>query len=230
MQSPSLSRRLAAEAVGSALLLATVIGSGIMAEELAGGNAALALLGNTLATGAILVVLVLALGPISKAHLNPAVSAVFALRRELTVASWALYAAAQTAGAIVGVLLAHSMFSQPLLQLSSTARTGPGQWLAELVATFGLIGAILCVSKSRPASVAYAVGLYISAAYWFTSSTSFANPAVTVARALSDTFAGIDAANAPAFVIAQFAGALAAFWFFVWLLDARADGHEARAR
>lgn len=198
-----------------------------MADELAAGNAALALLGNTLATGAILVVLVLALGPISGAHLNPAVSAVFALRRELTIAYCALYAAAQTVGAIVGVLLAHSMFSQPLLQLSTTVRTGPGQWLAELVATFGLIGAILCVAKSRPASVAYAVGLYISAAYWFTSSTSFANPAVTVARALSDTFAGIDAANVPAFVIAQFAGALVAFWFFVWLLGARTEGHEA---
>jgi glycerol uptake facilitator-like aquaporin len=226
--SPSLSRRLAAEAVGSALLLATVIGSGIMAEELAGGNAALALLGNTLATGAILVVLVLALGPISGAHLNPAVSAVFALRRELTIADCALYAAAQTVGAIV-VLLAHSMFSQRLLQLSTTIRTGPGQWLAELVATFGLIGAILCVAKSRPASVAYAVGLYISAAYWFTSSTSFANPAVTVARALSDSFAGIDAANAPAFVIAQFAGALVALWFFGWLLNTRTDSHEARS-
>lgn len=228
--SSSLSRRLAAEAVGSALLLATVIGSGIMADELAGGNVALALLGNTLATGAILVVLVLALGPISGAHLNPAVSAVFALRRELTVAGWALYTLAQIVGATVGVLLAHSMFSQPLLQLSTTVRTGPGQWLAELVATFGLVGAILCVAKSRPASVAYAVGLYISAAYWFTSSTSFANPAVTVARALSDTFAGIDAANAPAFVIAQFAGALVAFWFFGWLLDAPTDGPKTALR
>jgi glycerol uptake facilitator-like aquaporin len=198
-----------------------------MAANLAGGNVALALLGNTLATGAILVVLVLALAPISGAHLNPAVSLVFALRRELTLRVWLLYAAAQTAGAIVGVVLAHGMFSQPLLQLSTTVRTGPGQWLAELVATFGLVGTILCVAKSRPVSVAYAVGLYISAAYWFTSSTSFANPAVTVARALSDTFAGIDAANAPAFVIAQLAGALVAFWFFEWLLEARADRQEA---
>jgi glycerol uptake facilitator-like aquaporin len=217
--SSSLSRRLAAEAVGSALLLATVIGSGIMAAELAGGNLALALLGNTLATGAILVVLVLALAPISGAHLNPAVSLVFALRRELTVRVWLLYAIAQATGAVAGVLLAHGMFSQALLQFSTTVRTGPGQWLAELVATFGLVGTILCVARSRPASVAYAVGLYISAAYWFTSSTSFANPAVTAARALSNTFAGIDAANAPAFVIAQFAGALVAFWFFGWLLD-----------
>lgn len=200
-----------------------------MAAELADGNVALALLGNTLATGAILVVLVLALGPISGAHLNPAVSFVFALRRELTAGVCALYAAAQTAGAITGVLLAHIMFSQPLLQLSTTARTGPGQWLAESVATFGLVGAILCVARSRPAAVAYAVGLYISAAYWFTSSTSFANPAVTVARALSDTFAGIDAANVPAFVIAQFAGALVAFWFFGWLLESRLD-HREQAR
>jgi glycerol uptake facilitator-like aquaporin len=225
--SSSLSRRLAAEAVGSALLLATVIGSGIMADELAGGNVALALLGNTLATGAILVVLILALGQVSGAHLNPAVSVVFALRRELTVAGCALYAAAQTVGAIVGVLLAHSMFSRT----ANCQRPlhGARPVVTELVATFGLIGVILCVAKSRPASVAYAVGLYISAAYWFTSSTSFANPAVTVARALSDTFAGIDATNAPAFVIAQLAGALAAFWFFGWLLDARTDGHEARS-
>jgi len=190
-----------------------------MAAELAGGNVALALLGNTLATGAILVVLVLALAPISGAHLNPAVSLVFALRRELTLRLWLLYATAQAAGAVAGVLLAHGMFSQPLLQFSTTVRSGPGQWLAEWVATFGLVGTILCVAKWRPASVAYAVGLYIAAAYWFTSSTSFANPAVTAARALSDTFAGIDAANAPAFVIAQLTGAFVAFWFFGWLLE-----------
>jgi glycerol uptake facilitator-like aquaporin len=221
--SSSLARRLASEAVGSALLLATVIGSGIMAEQLAGGNVALALLGNTLATGAILIVLVLALGPVSGAHFNPAVSVVFALRRELTVVLSALYSVAQIVGAIFGVLLAHRMFDQPVFQISTTVRTGLGQWLAELVATFGLVGTILCVGKSRPASVAYAVGLYIAAAYWFTSSTSFANPAVTAARALSDTFAGIGPANAPAFAIAQFAGALAASWFFGWLLEARSD-------
>jgi glycerol uptake facilitator-like aquaporin len=214
------------EAVGSALLLATVIGSGIMAERLAGGNVALALLGNTLATGAILIVLVLALGSISGAHFNPAVSVVLALRRELSVRVCALYAAAQTVGAIVGVLLAHGMFNEPLFQLATTARTGAGQWLAELTATFGLVGTILCVRKSRPASVAYAVGLYISAAYWFTSSTSFANPAVTAARALSNTFAGIDAVHAPAFVIAQLAGALVASWFFGWLLELRLDDRE----
>jgi glycerol uptake facilitator-like aquaporin len=194
-----------------------------MAERLAGSNVALALLGNTLATGAMLIVLVLALGPISGAHLNPAVSVVFALRRELSVGLFVLYAAAQTAGAIVGALLAHGMFDEPLLQLATTVRTGPGQWLAELIATFGLVGAILCVGRSRPASVAYAVGLYIAAAYWFTSSTSFANPAVTAARALSDTFAGIDAASAPAFVVAQFVGAFAAFWFFGWLLESRSS-------
>jgi glycerol uptake facilitator-like aquaporin len=218
---PSLSRRLASEAVGTALLLATVIGSGIMAERLAGGNVALALLGNTLATGAILVVLVLAFGPISGAHFNPAVSIVFALRRELTARLLLLYAGSQMLGAMVGALLAHAMFSEPLVQSSTTMRDGAGQWLGEVVATFGLIGTILCTVKARPASVAYAVGLYICAAYWFTSSTSFANPAVTAARALSDTFAGIQPANVPAFVVAQFAGAFAAFLFFGWLLDSR---------
>jgi glycerol uptake facilitator-like aquaporin len=217
-------RRLAAEAVGSALLLATVVGSGIMAERLAGGNVALALLGNTLATGAILIVLVLALAPISGAHFNPAVSVVSVLRRELTLRLCLSYAVAQIAGAIGGVLVAHAMFDEPLLQLATTVRTGPSQWLAESVATFGLVGAILCVGKARPASVAYAVGLYIAAAYWFTASTSFANPAVTAARSLSDTFAGISPANAPAFVVAQFAGALAACWFFGWLLERRAAG------
>jgi glycerol uptake facilitator-like aquaporin len=215
----SLPRRVAAEAIGSAFLLATVIGSGIMAEKLAGGNVALALLGNTLATGAVLIVLVLAFAPISGAHFNPAVSVVFTLRRELTVRLCLLYAVAQIVGAIAGVLLAHAMFDQPWIQLGSTVRTGSGQWLAEFVATFGLVGAILCVGKSRPASVAYAVGLYISAAYWFTSSTSFANPAVTAARSFSDTFAGIHPVNAPAFVIAQFTGSCAAFLFFGWLLE-----------
>jgi glycerol uptake facilitator-like aquaporin len=217
--STSLPRRVAAEAVGSAFLLAAVIGSGIMAEQLAAGNVALALLCNTLATGAILIVLVLALGPISGAHLNPAVSFVFALRRELTARLFLLYAVSQLTGAVVGVLLAHAMFNEPVIQLSTTVRAGPGQWLAEAVATCGLVGTILCTAKSRPGSVAYAVGLYISAAYWFTSSTSFANPAVTAARALSDTFAGISAANAPAFVIAQVAGAFVGFLFFGWLLE-----------
>lgn len=202
----TLPRRIAAEALGAAFLLATVIGSGIMAERLADGNVALALLGNTLATGAILIVLVLALAPISGALLNPAVSLVFVLRRELTLRLGLLYSVAQIIGAIAGVVVAHAMFNEPLLQLATKARTGPAQWLAEFVATFGLIATILCVGRSRPASIAYAVGLYITAAYWFTSSTSFANPAVTAARSLSDTFAGINPAHFPVFVIAQFAG------------------------
>lgn len=216
-------RRVAAEAIGSAFLLATVIGSGIMAERLSDGNVALALLGNTLATGAILIVLVLALAPISGAHFNPAVSLVFVLRRELTLRLGLLYSAAQIVGAIAGVVIAHAMFDEPLLQLATKARTGPAQWLAEFVATFGLVGTILCVGKSRPAGVAYAVGLYITAAYWFTSSTSFANPAVTAARSLSDTFAGIMLAHFPVFVIAQFAGAVTAFLFFGWLIESRSE-------
>lgn len=220
---PSLLRRLAAEALGTAFLLATVIGSGIMAERLAGGNVALALLGNTLATGAMLVVLVLAFAPISGAHFNPAVSLVFVLRRELTVRLCLLYSLAQVAGAIVGVLVAHAMFGEPLIQLATKVRTGPAQWLAEFVATFGLVVTILCVGKARPANVAYAVGLYIAAAYWFTSSTSFANPAVTAARSLSDTFAGISPASFPTFAIAQFTGAVAAFWLIGWLLEATRD-------
>lgn len=220
---PSLLQRLTAEALGSAFLLMAVIGSGIMAERLAGGNVALALLGNTLATGAILVVLVLALAPISGAHFNPAVSLVFVLRRELTSRLGFMYSLAQLAGAIAGVLVAHAMFGEPLLHVATQVRTGPAQWLAEFIATFGLVATILCVSKSRPASVAYAVGLYIAAAYRFTSSTSFANPAVTAARSLSDTFAGISPANFPAFAVAQLAGAVAASWFFGWLLEPRAD-------
>lgn len=193
-----------------------------MADQLAGGNVAVALLGNTLATGSILIVLILLFGPISGAHFNPAVSLVLALRRELTVRRLVFYVGAQTAGAVVGVLLAHAMFDQPLLQLSSTVRTGPAQWLAESIATFGLVGTIVGVSRSRPAAVAYAVGLYIAAAYWFTSSTSFANPSVTVARSLSNTFAGIQPTNVPAFVIAELVGAFAALAFFGWLLGATA--------
>jgi glycerol uptake facilitator-like aquaporin len=198
-----------------------------MAERLAGGSDALALLGNTLATGAILVVLVLAFGPISGAHFNPAVTAVFALRRELTGRICLLYSFAQTAGATVGVIVAHAMFNEPLIQLATTVRTGPAQWLAEFVATFGLVAVILCVGALRSTSVAYAVGLYISAAYWFTSSTSFANPAVTAARSLSDTFAGISPANIPAFAVAQFAGAVAASLFFGWLLESPGGSRHA---
>lgn len=217
----SAPRLFAAEAIGSALLLATVVGSGIMAERLAGGNDALALLGNTLSTGSVLVVLILAFGPISGAHFNPAVSLVLAGLRGLTINQLGLYVVAQISGALAGTLLAHAMFDEPLLQASTHVRAGPGQWLSESVATFGLIGTVLCVARSRPSAVPYAVGLFIAGAYWFTASTSFANPAVTIARSLSDTFAGIAPASVTGFVVAQFAGALVALVFFRWLLEPR---------
>jgi len=216
--SASLPRALAAEAVGTALLVATVVGSGVMAERLAGGNGALALLGNTLATGAMLVVLILMFSPLSGAHFNPAVSLVFALRRELPTRRLAPYVAVQIAGAVAGALLAHAMFELPILQASTNVRTGAAQWLSEFVATFGLVGAILCTLRARASAVAYVAGLYISAAYWFTASTSFANPAVTVARSLTDTFSGIQPGNVAAFVAAQVVGAVAALVFFAWLL------------
>jgi len=213
----SLSRRIAAEALGTGLLLATVVGSGIMAQRLAGGNVALALLGNTLPTGAILVVLILIFGPVSGAHFNPVVSLSFALRRETSWPTFAAYTAAQLAGAVIGVWAAHLMFDLPVWQLSSTVRSGPGQWLAETIAAFGLLLTIFgCLANARGA-VAYAVGLYIVAAYWFTASTSFANPAVTLARSLSDTFAGIAPSGVLAFVIAQIVGALAATALARWL-------------
>jgi glycerol uptake facilitator-like aquaporin len=212
-----LQRRLTAEALGTALLLATVIGSGIMAQRLAGGNVAIALLGNTLPTGAILVVLILVFGPLSGAHFNPAVSAAFAARGDLAWRDAAFYIAAQVAGGILGVWLAHLMFDLAPMQLSQTIRTGPGQWLSEAVATFGLLLTIFGCLANAPASVPYAVGLYITAAYWFTASTSFANPAVTVARSLSDTFAGIAPADVLAFIIVQVIGALAALLLFKWL-------------
>ena len=204
------SQRLTAEFIGTAFLLATVIGSGVMAERLAGGNAAIALLGNAIPTGAILYVLITMFGPISGAHFNPAVTLVFAMRREIAAREGAAFAAAQIAGGAIGVLAAHAMFELPLLQVGDAARTGPAQWLAEVVATFGLILAILATVKNRPEAVPAVVGLYITAAYWFTASTSFANPAVTIARSFSDTFAGIAPSHAPAFIIAQIAGALAA--------------------
>ncbi|MEI8151780.1 MAG: MIP/aquaporin family protein [Hyphomicrobiales bacterium] len=217
MQDVSLPRRLAAETLGTALLLATVVGSGIMAAKLAGGNGAIALLCNTLPTGAILVVLILIFGPVSGAHFNPAVTAVFALRRELPWPVAALYVAAQIAGGIAGVLAAHIMFELPLWQLSTTVRTGPGQWFAECVAAFGLVLTILGCVKNAPAAIPYAVGLYITAAYWFTASTSFANPAVTIARSLSDTFSGIAPEGVLAFIFAQFSGAAAASLLSRWL-------------
>jgi glycerol uptake facilitator-like aquaporin len=210
MAGAPLARRLAAELLGTAFLLAAVVGSGVMAERLAGGNEAIALLGNTLPTGAILVVLILIFGPVSGAHFNPAVSLAFALRGELRPAGLAAYVAAQLLGAVLGVWAAHVMFDLPLFQLSSTVRTGGAQWFAEFIATFGLLLAILGCLARRPDSVPFAVGLYITAAYWFTASTSFANPAVTAARALTDTFSGIAPAGVAPFIIAQLAGAVAA--------------------
>jgi glycerol uptake facilitator-like aquaporin len=220
---PGLARRLAAEAVGSAFLLATVIGSGIMAQRLAGGNIALALLGNTLPTGAILVVLILVFGPISGAHFNPVVSMVFALRKQLPWRDAIAYIALQMAGALGGVWIAHLMFELPVWQFSSTLRTGAGQWLAEAVATFGLLLTILGCLRGAATAIPYAVGLYITAAYWFTASTSFANPAVTVARAFSDTFAGIAPAHVLGFIIAQVFGAVAASLLAGWLWQPRAE-------
>lgn len=214
-------RRLAAEALGTSILVATVVGSGIMAAKLANGNLAIALLGNTLPTGAILIVLITILGPVSGAHFNPAVSLVMALRSELPVGAAAGYTIAQIAGGCAGTWLAHMMFELPVLQLSTTARTGPAQWLAELVAAFGLLGTILACTRFKPAFVATAVGLYITAAYWFTASTSFANPAVTIARALTDTFAGIAPSHVPGFIAAQVAGALLGLAVFGWLLGER---------
>jgi glycerol uptake facilitator-like aquaporin len=207
---PTVAQRLGAEALGTAFLLATVVGSGVMAERLAGGNQALALLGNTLATGAILVVLILACGPISGAHFNPAVTMVFALRREIGLRVAALYVVAQVAGGVAGVVVAHAMFELPIVQLGVHARTGAGQWIAEAVATAGLVLTILGCLRRRPDAVPYAVGLYITAAYWFTASTSFANPAVTLARSLTTTFSGIRPIDAPAFIAVQTATALAA--------------------
>lgn len=203
-------RALIAEALGSALLFATVIGSGIMAERLASGNIAIALLGNTLATGSILFVLVTMLGPVSGAHLNPAVTMVMALRGHVSHRIAGAYVAAQLAGGLVGVWTAHLMFDVPILQLSAKVRTGPGQIAGEAVATFGLVLTILGTSRTRPAAVPASVTLYITAAYWFTSSTSFANPAITIARSLSDSFAGIALTCVPGFIAAQLVGAVAA--------------------
>ena len=217
----STSRRLAGEALGTALLLAVVVGSGIMGERLAGGNTAIALLGNTLATGAGLVVLITIFGPLSAAHFNPAVTLVFALRREIGWPIAAAYVLAQAVGAILGVWAAHAMFAEPILQVSTKLREGPAQAFSELVATFGLIAAILGTLRFRPEATPLIVGLYITSAYWFTASTSFANPAVTVARALSNTFAGIAPSSAPAFIVAQALGALAAAGLFGWLLKER---------
>lgn len=219
----TIERRLIAEWLGTFSLLATVVGSGIMAEHLADGNTAIALLGNTIPTGAILVVLITVFGPISGAHFNPAVTLCFALRREISAADSGLYVAAQIFGGVAGVLAAHVMFEHPLIDPSTTTRSGVGQWAGEFVATFGLVGTILACIKARPQAVPMAVGLYITAAYWFTSSTSFANPAVTIARGFSDTFAGIAPADVTAFIAVQLVAAALATGFFHWLLKDDAD-------
>lgn len=212
------SRRLVAEGLGTALLLAVVVGSGIMAERLAGGNTAVALLGNTLSTGAALVVLITVFGPLSGAHFNPAVTLAMMLRREIAAGEAAAYIGVQLVGAVAGVWLAHAMFDMPVMQVSTHLRDGPGQMLSEFVATFGLLATILGCGRHRPDFTPAAVGLYITSAYWFTASTSFANPAVTLARSLTDTFAGIAPGSVAAFICSQLAGSLAAVVVFGWLL------------
>lgn len=208
-----MKQRLWAEALGSFFLFATVVGSGIMAEALAGGNVAVALLGNTVATAAMLFVLIAMLGPISGAHFNPAVSLVMRLRGDSSWKGLGATVTAQLAGGILGVWAAHLMFDLPMLQISAKLRDGPGQWLSEFIATFGLVTTILLTVRHRPAAVPASVALYIAAAYWFTASTSFANPAITLARSLSDSFAGIAPSSVLPFIAAQFVGALAAHWF-----------------
>jgi glycerol uptake facilitator-like aquaporin len=218
-----LPRRLVAEALGTTLLVATVVGSGIMAESLT-KDVALALLGNTLPTGAMLVVLITIFGPISGAHFNPAVTLIFTLKRELTPREAGSYVAAQIVGGMIGTVMAHAMFALPLLDASLKMRTGGAQWLAEAVAAFGLIATILAGIRFERASVPWLVGLYITAAYWFTSSTSFANPAVAIARSLTNTFSGIRPVDLPGFVIAEFCGAFAALAFMNWLLRPGGEG------
>jgi glycerol uptake facilitator-like aquaporin len=210
-------RSVAAEALGTAILVATVVGSGIMADRLT-NDTALALLGNTLPTGAILVVLITILGPLSGAHFNPAVTMVFALLGEIGARRAVLYTAAQLAGGVAGSLLAHAMFELPILEISHTARTGAGQWIAEAVAAFGLVFTILAGLRFRADAIGWLVGLYITAAYWFTASTSFANPAVAIARAITDTFAGIRPIDLPGFIAAELTGALIAMALAGWML------------
>ncbi|MEM9146538.1 MAG: MIP/aquaporin family protein [Pseudomonadota bacterium] len=219
-----MNRQIAAEALGTAFLLATVVGSGIMAERLAGGNVAIALLGNTIPTGAILFVLITILGPLSGAHFNPAVTFAFRQRGEIADALAIRYVAAQIGGAVLGVWAAHLMFDIAVFQASANERTGPAQWFFEAVATFGLVLVIFLGLKARPAAIPALVGFFITAAYWFTASTSFANPAVTIARAMTDTFSGILPSNAPGFILAQFAGAAAAVVVAQWF-DADDEKH-----
>ncbi len=214
---PTSSQRLGAEAIGTALLLTAVVGSGIMADKLSGGNVGLALLCNAIATGAALFVLITIFGPVSGAHFNPAVTAVMATRGDLRWSEAVRYFAAQIAGGIVGVIAAHAMFEQPLLQVSVTARSGSGQWIAEFIAAFGLLLTIIGTVRFRADAVATAVALYIVSAYWFTASTSFANPAVTIARSLTNTFAGIAPSDIAMFIVAQMLGAFAAAALAKWL-------------
>lgn len=221
MTAPSTSRQLAAEGAGTMILLATVIGSGIMAERLAGGNVAVALLGNTIPTGAILYVLITIFGPVSGAHFNPAVTLAFAIRRQIGASRAAMFMAAQIVGGLCGAMVAHLMFEMPLLQLSQNARTGGAQWLSEFVATLGLLTVIFGGLRWRAEAIPTLVGLYITAAYWFTASTSFANPAVTIARSFTDSFSGILPAHAPGFILAQLAAACAAPLILGWMF---ADG------
>ena len=230
MMQKDMPRRLAAETIGTALLVTAVVGSGIMAEKLAGGNMAIALLGNTIPTGAILVVLITVMAPISGAHFNPAVSLVMSVRRNIAWTSLPAYVIAQLTGGLIGSLVAHGMFDLPLIQSSQHVRTGLAQWFAEFVATFGLLFTILGVARFRPKFIAIAVGLYITSAYWFTASTSFANPAVTFARAFTDTFSGIAPANMPAFVVAQIFGALVGGALAGWLFAATSSSEVEPAR
>ena len=225
----SLSKRLAAEALGTTFLLATVVGSGIMGAALANGNDAIALLGNTIATGAVLAVLILIFGPLSGAHFNPAVTLSFLLQRQITLPHAVLYVVVQIIAAIAGVIIAHAMFGEALIQASTNARGTWGEGLGEVVATFGLVATILGCVRFRPDAVPYAVGLFITAGYWFTSSTSFANPAVTIARTLTDTFSGILPASAPGFIAAQIVGAVMATLVFAWLLAPAEETELAEA-
>src|SRR5690242_15227939 len=223
------SRRIAAEALGSTFLLMAVVGSGIMAENLAGGNVAIALLGNTIATGAILVVLITMLGPISGAHFNPAVSLVFAVSGELPIGMFVFYLASQIAGGVIGTITAHFMFAMPVLQVSEHVREGSSQFLSEVVATFGLLASILGCRRFRPDIIPTAVALYVVAGYWFTASTCFANPAVAIARSLTNTFSGIRPADAPWFILAEIVGALLAAGLFRWLFASKASKRVADA-
>jgi len=217
----SPSRRLAAEAAGTAILVGTVVGSGIMGAALAQGNDAIALLGNTIATGAILAVLILVFGPVSGAHFNPAVTFAFWLKRDISLAAAAAYVIVQIGGGLVGTGLAHIMFELDVVQASTHARTGMPQWLGEFLATFALLASILALLKTRPEAIPYAVGLVITAGYWWTSSTSFANPAVTIARGFTDTFSGIRPVDVGPFVAAQLIAAAVAVGVFGWMYKGR---------